>query len=351
VEKIEQGLALEFAEEVLGRRLRQELDLLAVDQRPASDREWERLARRLGLAPGPGGSLQPAGVNALPTLSGRGGVFLAGEAKGTTDPRSAREEVAHSLAAMRRLLDGSGAPAAAGQVLVDRRACALCLTCVRVCPHQAMGRHQRRPVPNPLACTGCGTCAAECPMDAIQLVNQEDARYRRQIRSGVRPLEAGRAESPRPEVLMVACAQGAAPALAAARAAGRAAGEGLRTMQVPCAGKVDPEMVLAAFRQGFDVVCLAACHPQACYSLTGNLWAGLRVEHLRTLLAEAGFEPGRLLAGSLAPAMAAEAGSLAEAALQTARELGPNPLKAAAREREFLRSFEVRVDEAYTIVA
>jgi coenzyme F420-reducing hydrogenase delta subunit len=110
-------------------------------------------------------------------------------------------------------------------------------------------------------------------------------------------------------------------------------------------------MVLAAFGEGFDLVLLAACHPQACYSLTGNLWAGLRVEHLRGLLAEAGFEPRRLLTGALAPAMAAEAAGLLRRAEELARELGPNPLKAAARERDFLASFEVRVDESYTIVA
>jgi coenzyme F420-reducing hydrogenase delta subunit len=214
-----------------------------------------------------------------------------------------------------------------------------------------MGRVERRPVPNPLACTGCGTCAAECPMDAIQLINHEDRRYRRQIKAGVSPLETHLAVEPGGEILVVACAQGAGPALAAARARGEAGGQGLRFMQVPCAGKVDPEMVLAAFGEGFDLVLLAACHPQACYSLTGNLWAGLRVEHLRGLLAEAGFEPRRLFTGALAPAMAAEAAGLLRRAQELARELGPNPLKAAARERDFLASFEVRVDEAYTIVS
>ena len=38
-----------------------------------------------------------------------------------------------------------------------------------------------------------------------------------------------------------------------------------------------------------------ACHEQACYSLTGNTWAGYRLDHLRAVLQESGFPPERLI--------------------------------------------------------
>lgn len=66
-------------------------------------------------------------------------------------------------------------------ISVKSAECALCLTCYRICPHQAISLaageqilnlyHMAASI-NPAACRGCGTCAAVCPAGAISWTGQ-----------------------------------------------------------------------------------------------------------------------------------------------------------------------------------
>jgi len=98
---------------------------------------------------------------------------------------------------------------------------------------------------------------------------------------------------------------------------------GLRPVRVPCTGRVDPGLVLAALRDGADGVLVAGCHPGSCHYVDGNLKALRRHRVLLRLLAQLGVEPERL---ALVWASAAEGGALAAAAAGMSarlRELGP----------------------------
>ncbi|MBI5522355.1 MAG: hydrogenase iron-sulfur subunit [Desulfarculus sp.] len=343
------GVGVSYFEEILGRELSQDLDLVAVDEVPGPGQAWRGLARVLGLAASGDGSLQPDQVNALPTASARAGVFLLGPASGAWDLPAALDQVGQALAGVRALLGQGKARVEEGRVRVDRRRCAICLTCVRVCPRQAMGRQDRRPEANPLACTACGTCASECPMEAIQIAGQDDQRFAREIGAAVSKSPSGLLTAPEREMLVFACANSAGPALAAARLAGRPWPSGVRLVQVPCAGKVDPAYVLWAFQQGLDGVLVLGCYEDACHSLTGSTWAAYRAGHLRRLLTEAGCDPRRLISAGVAPGMHAQVMDMMEQARQRVEGLGANPLKTQARVREFLSRFTVRIDETYAI--
>ncbi|MCF8115413.1 MAG: hydrogenase iron-sulfur subunit [Desulfarculaceae bacterium] len=343
-------LALEWDEEVLGRVMADEFDLLAVDQVPQPDDDYRGLAGTLGLAVGRDGSLQPEAISALPLASGRGGEWLVGPARGQGEPMRWADEAADAARAARQLL-GRGAPLAeTGRVLVDRKRCTICLTCVRVCPQGAMDRLFRRPVSNPLVCTTCGTCAAECPMEAIQIVGLEDERYAQEI-----PAPAGQSSglSPAGErgLLVLACANSAAPALHAARLKGAPLPPGARLITVPCAGKVDLDMVLEGIRRGFDGVLMLSCHEDACQSLGGSTWAARRWEHLGNLLEETGLGRERVFRSGVAPSQAVEARGAIENALAALAELGPNPLKTGARVREMLSRFTLEMDDTFAIVS
>jgi heterodisulfide reductase subunit A-like polyferredoxin/coenzyme F420-reducing hydrogenase delta subunit len=347
---LEDRVEIDFYEEILGRDLHQELDLLAVDQRPVPDDAYGELVRCLGLEITPDGSLQFATVNALPILTSRGGVFVVGPAQGSRDIVTTLDQVQETILQVRSLLGGGNPLVQAGMVKVDRKACALCLTCLRVCPQGAMERLERRPMSNPLACTACGTCAAECPMNAIQILNYEDTRSQEEIKAGLSTPSTVIEDGVGQEILVLACANSAGIAIREARARGAAWPGESRLVQVPCAGKIDPEQVLMALMEGFDAVLVLACHELACYSFHGKTWASYRLDHLHTVLEEAGFPSERLITASLAPSMVNEAMKTVGKALVEVRELGPSPLKMEARVRDLLSPYTMQMDRSYTIL-
>lgn len=86
-------------------------------------------------------------------------------------------------------------------------------------------------------------------------------------------------------------------AYTAADAAGRARAEypqALLSVRVQCTGRVAPEHVLAALREGADGVLVAGCHPGDCHYLRGNLQAAGRLELLRRTVAELGVDARRV---------------------------------------------------------
>jgi F420-non-reducing hydrogenase iron-sulfur subunit len=68
----------------------------------------------------------------------------------------------------------------------------------------------------------------------------------------------------------------------------------VRAVRVMCSGRVDPQFVLAAFRNGADAVLIGGCHPGDCHYQEGNYKARRRYELLRRMLAEMGIEEERL---------------------------------------------------------
>jgi len=84
---------------------------------------------------------------------------------------------------------------------------------------------------------------------------------------------------------------------AGADSAGKAEEEyppNVRTIRVMCSGRVDPELVLKAFRTGADGVLILGCHPGECHYREGNLAALRRHVLLRNVLARFGIAGSRL---------------------------------------------------------
>lgn len=68
----------------------------------------------------------------------------------------------------------------------------------------------------------------------------------------------------------------------------------VRVVRVMCSGRVDPQFVLAAFREGADGVLIGGCHPGDCHYQEGNYKCLRRFYALRALLAQFGIAPERL---------------------------------------------------------
>jgi F420-non-reducing hydrogenase iron-sulfur subunit len=67
----------------------------------------------------------------------------------------------------------------------------------------------------------------------------------------------------------------------------------LRIIRVMCSGRVDPQFVLKAFREGADGVLISGCHPGDCHYKEGNHKALRRHRLLSKVLEQLGIEPER----------------------------------------------------------
>ena len=65
-------------------------------------------------------------------------------------------------------------------------------------------------------------------------------------------------------------------------------------IRVMCSGRIDPQFVLKAFKEGADGVIILACHPGDCHYKEGNYKALQRFRILSRLLKQFGIEQERL---------------------------------------------------------
>jgi F420-non-reducing hydrogenase iron-sulfur subunit len=61
-----------------------------------------------------------------------------------------------------------------------------------------------------------------------------------------------------------------------------------------CSGRVDPQFVLKALRDGADGVLIAGCHPGECHYVSGNIKALRRFILLKAMLRQLGVEEDRV---------------------------------------------------------
>jgi F420-non-reducing hydrogenase iron-sulfur subunit len=99
----------------------------------------------------------------------------------------------------------------------------------------------------------------------------------------------------------------------------------MRAIRVMCSGRVDPQFVLKALREGADGVLIAGCHPGECHYVDGNIKTLRRFTLLKQLLRQWGIEDERV---QLVWASASEGNLLAAAVDRMTEQLRPlGPLR------------------------
>jgi len=97
----------------------------------------------------------------------------------------------------------------------------------------------------------------------------------------------------------------------------------MRPIRVMCSGRVEPDLVLQALREGADGVLIAGCHPGECHYIEGNLKALRRFALIKRMLRQFGIEEQRV---EIVWASASEGAQLADAVdrmTEKLRLLGP----------------------------
>lgn len=93
-------------------------------------------------------------------------------------------------------------------------------------------------------------------------------------------------------------------------------------IRVMCSGRVDPQFVLTAFKNGADGVLIGGCHPGDCHYSSGNYKALKRVILLKNLLSELNIEPERLRLEWISTAEGNKFARVAGEFVEEIRELG-----------------------------
>ena len=304
------GAATSAANEVSG-LLAIDADVLVVAEEAYPPPDAPELARVLQVNTGPLGYFQDDNVNLLPVLTNRRGIFAIGGCRGATGVADAMVD-AHVAAYLAARLVGTGTLHVDwATARVDPDKCALCLTCVRTCPHRAVDVDDevRAARISRAACWGCGVCASECPGKAISLESCSDDKILASVAPAVTAFCCDHSA--------LIAAEAAMPVLPTDEAAG------LNIVAVPCTGKVDIIYLLKAFERGAEAVMVAGCFDEGCHFLSVNRRARLRVGQAASLLKAVGIEPERVRFYHIGPDMSAAFLEAVQETVQVARELGP----------------------------
>ena len=98
----------------------------------------------------------------------------------------------------------------------------------------------------------------------------------------------------------------------------------IRIIRVPCSGRVEPKLILAALREGADGVWVSGCHPGECHYLEGNYYARRKFALMGSLLTHMGIDKERVHFSWISSAEATKFARVAQEVADAVSALGPN---------------------------
>ena len=101
----------------------------------------------------------------------------------------------------------------------------------------------------------------------------------------------------------------------------------VKTVKLPCTGKLDVQLVLDAFERGADGVMVAGCMEGDCHYQQGNFNAKRRVNYAKSLLRQIGLEPDRVRMFNMSSAIGRQWAEAVTEMDSQIRALGPSPLR------------------------
>ena len=101
----------------------------------------------------------------------------------------------------------------------------------------------------------------------------------------------------------------------------------IRVIRVMCSGRIDPQFVLKAFREGADGVIVAGCHMGDCHYDAGNYKLDRRMRIIYNLIEELGIERERLYHDWISASEGEKFANTVRMMVAKIKDLGPSPLK------------------------
>ncbi|BBO78293.1 hypothetical protein DSCW_57100 [Desulfosarcina widdelii] len=298
----EGGLSITYEDPVLQRSVALTPDIIVVEEAIGADQVNAAMAEMLKIDVGSMGFLQTDNVHRYPVATNREGIYVVGGSRRVKKRYGAIMDAENAALRVRDLLGNGTVSVPANKAVLDTGKCTFCLTCFRCCPHGAIyWTADNKPVISKIACQGCGICASECPMDAIQIGEFNDAAM---IETVTR--SAAEKSGDAPTIVAFCCQNSGLEAARMAADFGMPLPKGLKTVAVPCAGKVDIDYVMRALAEGADGVVVMACHNGNCKSEKGSLYASWRAANAQQTLETIGVEKERICFATTASNMGSD---------------------------------------------
>jgi heterodisulfide reductase subunit A-like polyferredoxin/coenzyme F420-reducing hydrogenase delta subunit len=164
---------------------------------------------------------------------------------------------------------------------VDEEVCGGCGTCIKTCIFHAaeLDPIKKLSSTNIKRCVGCGNCVSACPTGAR---NQVSAPTKYLI-SAIKILSQYQPPNGI-KVLYLVCEGCGYPSLDYAGRMGLEYPTSVLPLSVRCAGRIDTQLILEAFREGFHGVVICKCKDDHCLNIVGNTDLDRRANLFRTVL-------------------------------------------------------------------
>ena len=101
----------------------------------------------------------------------------------------------------------------------------------------------------------------------------------------------------------------------------------VRIIRVMCSGRIEPQFILKALREGADGVFVAGCHLGDCHYDAGNYKLNRRMRLVYRLLDELGIERERVTHDWISASEGAKFSRRVREVTESIEKLGPSPLK------------------------
>ena len=101
----------------------------------------------------------------------------------------------------------------------------------------------------------------------------------------------------------------------------------VRIIRHMCSGRVDPQLVIQALKNGADGVLIGACHIGDCHYISGNHKTVRRAALLKAMITQMGINPLRFQLWHVSASEGAELTELTKEYIAKLKKIGPNPLK------------------------
>lgn len=97
----------------------------------------------------------------------------------------------------------------------------------------------------------------------------------------------------------------------------------VRVIRVMCSGRVDPQFIVSALRDGADGILIGGCHPGDCHYIEGNYKALRRFKMLKKVLNSMGIEEERIRLEWIAASEGEKVQRVINEMTRQLQELGP----------------------------